>query len=240
MAVKQVDIPHTASDRGSAHQLEMVHALRREIDSLTTLVHENIIQYLGYHEDLHRLTVYVPFSRGANFGVSWCHYRFLEYVPGGSITSCLHKYGSFAEDHTKHFMAQIIRGLEYLHSKHVLHRVRLYNLILAVLADPKFQDLKGDNILLQQTGNCKISDFGLSKRIENDAHSAIKGTVFWMAPEVVRSTPEKGYDFKADIWSVGCVLHEMWFNERPWAGQNAQTVLTKVCFRKLSPYISAY
>lgn len=48
---------------------------------------------------------------------------FLEYVPGGSVGSCLRKYGKFDEDVTKSFASQILAGLEYLHSKNILHRV---------------------------------------------------------------------------------------------------------------------
>ncbi len=50
-------------------------------------------------------------------------YSFLEYVPGGSIASCLRKHGRFDEEVTKSFTGQILAGLEYLHSKNILHRV---------------------------------------------------------------------------------------------------------------------
>lgn len=93
------------------------------------------------------------------------------------------------------------------------------------------QDLKADNILVEQDGKCKISDFGISKRT-NDINeqamlTAMQGTVFWMAPEVVNAG-KRGYNAKVDIWSVGCVVLEMWAGERPWRREEAMAVIVKV------------
>ena len=78
---------------------------------------------------------------------------------------------------------------------------------------------------------CKISDFGISKRTddvnEQAVLTAMQGTVFWMAPEVV-NTGKRGYNAKVDIWSVGCVVLEMWAGERPWRKEEAMAVIVKV------------
>lgn len=60
------------------------------------------------------------------------------------------------------------------------------------------------------------------------AFTAMQGTVFWMAPEVI-NTQKKGYNFKIDIWSVGCVVLEMWAGMRPWIGEEMVAVMFKVC-----------
>ncbi|KAJ6621648.1 hypothetical protein B0H10DRAFT_2016874 [Mycena sp. CBHHK59/15] len=183
IAVKQVEIPRTASDKNDSRQVTVVQALKLESETLKVLDHPNIVQYLGFEETPANLSI------------------FLEYVPGGSIGSCLLKHGKFDEEVTKSFTSQILAGLEYLHSKGILHR-----------------DLKSDNILVEMTGVCKISDFGISKRTDDhNAHTAMQGTVFWMAPEVI-NTQKKGYNFKIDIWSIGCVVLEMWAGTRPWVG----------------------
>ena len=44
----------------------------------------------------------------------------------------------------------------------------------------------------------------------------MKGSVFWMAPEVIHSASERTYSGKVDIWSLGCVVLEMWSGKRPW------------------------
>ena len=92
------------------------------------------------------------------------------------------------------------------------------------------QDLKADNILVEPTGVCKISDFGISKKADihrGRAFTGLKGTVFWMAPEIL-SPQEKGYDVKVDIWSVGCIVLEMWTGDRPWKGEELIPVMMKV------------
>lgn len=160
-------------------------------------------------------------------------HSFLEYVPGGTISSCLKNHGRFDEGVTKSFTSQILVGLEYLHSRGILHRVRRF-LVFIVYSKPTLtQDLKADNILVETTGVCKISDFGISKKTFNRAFTAMKGTIFWMAPEILESKG-KGYDVKVDIWSVGCIVLEMWTGDRPWSGEEFVPVMLKVCIHVIS------
>ncbi|POS84998.1 hypothetical protein EPUL_002772 [Erysiphe pulchra] len=125
---------------------------------------------------------------------------FLEYISGGSVGSCLRKHGKFEEIVVSSLTRQTLSGLAYLHREGILHR-----------------DLKADNILLDLDGTCKISDFGISKKSDNiygnDASNSMQGSVFWMAPEVVRSRGQ-GYSAKVDIWSLGCVVLEMFAGRR--------------------------
>ncbi|KIK46447.1 hypothetical protein CY34DRAFT_76097 [Suillus luteus UH-Slu-Lm8-n1] len=204
IAVKQVEIPITASDRKDNRQMSFVQALKMESETLKDLDHPHIVQYLGFEETPTFLSI------------------FLEYVPGGSVGSCLRDHGKFDEEVTKSFTGQILEGLEYLHSKNIIHR-----------------DLKADNILVEKTGICKISDFGISKRTDDlngMASTAMQGTVFWMAPEVIHPQ-KKGYNSKIDIWSVGCVVLEMWAGKRPWSDDEAITVMFKVYQNKQPPPI---
>ncbi|MCJ1471698.1 hypothetical protein MMC13_000338 [Lambiella insularis] len=139
---------------------------------------------------------------------------FLEYISGGSIGSCLRKHGKFEERVVSSLTRQTLDGLSYLHAEGILHR-----------------DLKADNILLDTDGTCKISDFGISKRSDNiygnDITNSMQGSVFWMAPEVIRSQGQ-GYSAKVDIWSLGCVVLEMFAGRRPWAKEEAIGAIYKL------------
>jgi serine/threonine protein kinase len=102
--------------------------------------------------------------------------------------------------------------------------------------------LKSDNILVDFSGTCKISDFGISKKASEmtrvgKAYTSLKGTIYWMAPEVLSSTGE-GYDVKVDIWSVGCVAVEMWTGKRPWHPLPFPAVMIEVRWIPLSLLIA--
>ncbi|KAJ3526316.1 hypothetical protein NMY22_g10214 [Coprinellus aureogranulatus] len=206
IAVKQVELPQTPSDKSDSRQATVVQALKMESETLKDLDHPHIVQYLGFEETPTNLSI------------------FLEYVPGGSIGSVLKKHGKFDDVVTRSFTSQILDGLEYLHSKGILHR-----------------DLKSDNILVEMTGVCKISDFGISKRTDDiyagAQHTAMQGTIFWMAPEVI-NTQKGGYNFKIDIWSVGCVVLEMWGGVRPWTGEEMVAVMFKLYQGVLPPLLA--
>lgn len=215
MAVKQVELPATERDRHDRRQLGMIDALKSEIALLKDLYHPNIVAYLGCETSPEYLSI------------------FLEYVPGGTIASIYRTPGipRFEEQLVKFFTKQILEGLAYLHGRHIWHR-----------------DLKGDNILVDSAGVCKISDFGISKQtselyhedvtcklMPGDAYDSfgqattMKGSVFWMAPEVVHSVNERTYSGKVDIWSVGCVVLEMWTGTRPWGEMEQVAVMVQVC-----------
>jgi serine/threonine protein kinase len=95
--------------------------------------------------------------------------------------------------------------------------------------------MKGDNILVESTGNCKISDFGIAKRtneLQPSTFTGMQGTLFWMAPEAA-NTKEEGYTSKVDVWGVGCVMLEMWTGQHPWHGHGTMAVMRMVRWLRL-------
>ncbi|XP_044467441.1 mitogen-activated protein kinase kinase kinase ANP1-like isoform X2 [Mangifera indica] len=123
----------------------------------------------------------------------------LEFVSGGSISSLLGKFGPFPEAVVRTYTKQLLLGLEYLHKNGIMHR-----------------DIKGANILVDNKGCIKLADFGASKQATVSGAKSMKGTPYWMAPEVILQT---GHACSADIWSVGCTVIEMATGKPPWSQQ---------------------
>lgn len=215
MAVKQVELQPSAfaaglvgsSDDKNDLKLEqklknasrihrkMIDALQHEMNLLKDLHHENIVKYYGSSEESGNLNI------------------FLEYVPGGSVSSMLNSYGPFEESLITNFTRQILIGVVYLHRKNIIHR-----------------DIKGANILIDIKGCVKITDFGISKKLsplnkQQNKRASLQGSVYWMAPEVVKqaATTEK-----ADIWSTGCVVIEMFTGRHPFPDFSQMQAIFKI------------
>ncbi|KAI9167411.1 Protein kinase byr2 [Paramyrothecium foliicola] len=210
LAVKQVETPSPgANSQSDTRKKSMIEALKREISLLRDLRHPNIVQYLGCSSSADYLNI------------------FLEYVPGGSVQTMLNSYGALPEPLVRSFVRQILTGLSYLHNRDIIHR-----------------DIKGANILVDNKGTIKISDFGISKKLEasnilnganNNKHRpSLQGSVFWMAPEVVKQT---SYTRKADIWSLGCLVVEMMTGTHPFPDCSQLQAIFKIGGGKAAPTI---
>ena len=128
-------------------------------------------------------------------------YLVSEFMQGGDMFFHMHdgQIVIFSHDKTRFYMLELVLALESLHKNNMVYR-----------------DLKPENILLDSKGHVKLTDFCLSKILEDEDDKAFTlcGTPQYLAPEVLL---KKGYDKMVDWWSLGCVLYEMLMGRLPFA-----------------------
>ncbi|XP_016490908.1 CBL-interacting protein kinase 2 [Nicotiana tabacum] len=139
-------------------------------------------------------------------------YLVIEHAKGGELFKKLTK-GRLKENVARKYFQQLISAVECCHSRDVYHR-----------------DLKPENVLLDENGNLKVSDFGLSALTESKRQDGLLhttcGTPAYVAPEVIS---RKGYDgAKADIWSCGVILFVLLAGYLPFHDSNLMEMYTKI------------
>ncbi|KAF8397018.1 hypothetical protein HHK36_018656 [Tetracentron sinense] len=139
-------------------------------------------------------------------------YFVMEYAKGGELFNKIAK-GKLKEDVARKYFQQLISAVDFCHSRGVYHR-----------------DLKPENLLLDENGNLKVSDFGLSALAESRHQDGLLhttcGTPAYVAPEVIS---RKGYDgAKADIWSCGVILFVLMAGYLPFHESNLMEMYKKI------------
>ena len=156
-------------------------------------------------------------------------YIVMEYANDGDLSKKIktqknkiigEKY--FSEEKIMQYFYQICRGLQYIHSKNIIHR-----------------DIKSQNIFLMKNGKIKIGDFGIAKALTNTKNNAttIIGTPYYFSPEIINGEP---YNYKTDIWSLGVVLYEMCCLKLPFESNNIAQLSIKIMKGKYDPIPNKY
>ena len=134
----------------------------------------------------------------------------MEYADNGDMSQKIKynlKHGLFfRENIIWNYLIQTLEGLHYIHENNIIHR-----------------DLKSANIFLMQDGTIKIGDLNVSKIAKIGMAYTQTGTPYYASPEIWQDKP---YDFKSDIWSLGCILYELCQLKPPFRG----TSLKNLCF----------
>ena len=176
--------------------LERFH---REVRAAARLIHPHIV---------------TAFDAGEQDGIQ---YLVMEYVEGQDLGTVVNENGELPVEEAVNCILQAARGLDYAHSRGIVHR-----------------DIKPGNLLLDWAGNVRILDMGLAQidadlaRIEapsrrhrqRDSQAGeILGTLDYMAPE--QAMPGQGVDARADIYSLGCTLFRLVTGRAPYGGASA-------------------
>ncbi|CAD7969472.1 unnamed protein product [Amoebophrya sp. A25] len=196
--------------------MKKTHELRRERHILERCRHENIIKLLDYFVDESQL------------------YMVLDYCKGGDLQSMSRLCG-LGIDMSRHYLAQVLAGLSYLHSKEIMHR-----------------DIKAENILVcQDTQLVKLIDGGFAKDLRNplldDVIDAPRvsfssrsksfvnyaGTPQFMAPECIRGSTSSASSFDSECWSFGCLVYQVVFGIPPFQAGSEYLVILRVMHNDL-------
>jgi len=166
----------------------------REISLLKELEHPNIVRLVEVVHNTDKLTLV------------------FEFCEQGDLKQYLDAHFSIIPTHKiKWFLYQLLKGVEFCHSKKVLHR-----------------DLKPQNLLLSKDGTLKLADFGLARAFSvptrGFSHEVV--TLWYRAPEVLMGC--HNYGTPIDLWSVGCVFAEMKNGKPLFAGKTAPDQLQKI------------
>ncbi|CAI2363343.1 unnamed protein product [Moneuplotes crassus] len=139
-------------------------------------------------------------------------YIVMEFAEKGDLQSIITKNKKstiLTEDRIWSYTIQMVRGLYALHQQGIGHR-----------------DLKPANVFITQDGVLKLGDMNVSKIAQCGLMKTQTGTPYYCAPEIWKG---QQYDFKSDIWSLGCVVYEMAMKKPPFTALNIQELSHKAC-----------
>lgn len=137
----------------------------------------------------------------------------MEYCDAGDLSIYLNNFkktGKYLpEEKIWKIFIQICLGINYIHSKNILHR-----------------DMKTMNIFLMKDEIVRIGDLGVAKILnQNSFANTFVGTPYYLSPEICE---EKPYNEKSDIWALGCILYEMATYKHPFNATNQGALIIKI------------
>lgn len=193
------------------------------------IIKEKKIKYVNIEKDtLNRLTEHPGIIRlYYTFQDSSSLYYVLDMASGGELLGVLKKIGSFNEECTRFYGAQILDAIEHMHDRGVIHR-----------------DLKPENVLLDDQMHIKITDFGTAKllpdpreprdpnkpqdyigELESNRAKSFVGTAEYVSPELLT---DKSACKASDLWAFGCIIYQLLTGRPPFKAANEYLTFQKI------------
>lgn len=197
-------------------------SFQQEVSVWHKLDHSNVTKFVGASLGTSNLKIPSEVSlNGGQIQVPSNIYCVVEYLAGGALKSFLikNRRQKLAFKAVVQIALDISRGLNYLHSKNIVHR-----------------DVKTENLLMDKLGTVKIADFGVA-RIEASNPKDMTGgtgTLGYMAPEVLNGKP---YNRKCDVYSFGICLWEIYCCDMPYPDLSFEEMTFAVVRQKQRPRI---
>jgi len=171
--------------------------LHRQLD------HRHVVKFLRHFEDRNYVHI------------------LMELCPSKTLLHVCRYRKRLGDIEVKYYVRQILLGLDYLHSRGVLHR-----------------DLKLGNMLLTENMTVKIADFGLACTMEENKSSSVCGTPNYIAPEVLH---KQGHSTASEVWSVGCMTYALLCGAPPFETESVNSTYARITqgVFNLPPHLSA-
>jgi eukaryotic-like serine/threonine-protein kinase len=148
------------------------------------------------------------------------YYIAMEYLDGRSLKQLVQHEGPLAPDHAVDLVVQILRAARFAHRRGIIHR-----------------DLKPHNVIVDDEGRAKVTDFGIARAGASDMTQtgSIMGTAQYLSPEQAQGVPVSA---ASDLYSIGIILYELLAGRVPFDGESAVTIALKhVNERPLPPSV---
>ncbi|TPX70584.1 hypothetical protein SpCBS45565_g01673 [Spizellomyces sp. 'palustris'] len=174
----------------------------REIAILKSLHHPNLI-------NLEEIAVRRGDRRAEEVATLFMVFPYMKHDLSGLLDN---PQVTFDPSHIKSFTKQMLDGILYLHQRNILHR-----------------DMKSANILIDNSGNLRIADFGLARSFDPSAGRRLTPTVvtlWYRAPELLLG--KQDYTAAVDMWGIGCIFAEMWDRRPVFKGATEVELIEKI------------
>jgi serine/threonine protein kinase len=138
------------------------------------------------------------------------HYIVMEYVKGKTLKQYIKEFAPLSPARAVQIMKQLTSAIAHAHENQIIHR-----------------DIKPQNILMDEEGHVKVTDFGIATSLAATSYTktnSVIGTVHYLSPEQARGGIATK---KSDIYSLGIVLYELLTGELPFSGESAVSIALK-------------